>query len=214
MAMKTKTLLSGLSTSDLKKLLVARERIDVLEEQRDRLAKDLAAVDRELAGLLTAAAAGKVPAGAKRGRKPAAGKTGRKKAGRKKTGKKKTAKRKVAKKAARTKSVRSKGGPGAKAVKTGKRGPGRPAKKASRKGAGRTPAGGKRAGKERIKLEDVIVNVLRQQGPQLSFQDLLRAIVEGKLYATKSKKFDNVLRRTLSTSELVKRVGRGVYAAA
>ena len=205
MAPKTKSLLSGLSTSDLKKLLVARERIDVLEEQRSRLAKELAGVDRELAGLMTAAVAGKLPAPAKRGRKPGAGKTARKKTVRKKTARKKAGRKKVAKK----KTGRAKATKSVKGAKVGKRSPGHPAKKADHRGAPR-----KRAGKQRIKLEDVIVSVLKEQGPRLSFPDLYRAIVEGKRYVTKSKKFDNVLRRTLSTSTLVKRVGRGVYAAA
>ena len=116
MAPKTKSLLSGLSTSDLKKLLVARERIDVLEEQRSRLAKELAGVDRELAGLMTAAVAGKLPAPAKRGRKPGAGKTARKKTVRKKTARKKAGRKKVAKK----KTGRAKATKSVKGAKVGK----------------------------------------------------------------------------------------------
>ena len=65
-----------------------------------------------------------------------------------------------------------------------------------------------------MKLEDVIVKVLGRRKKGMSFKDLHAAIVDGKLFATKSAKFDNVLRRTLSTSKKVKRVGRGVYAVA
>ena len=55
-------------------------------------------------------------------------------------------------------------------------------------------------------------NARRKKG--MSFKDLHAAIVGGKLFATKSAKFDNVLRRTLSTSKKVKRVARGIYAVA
>lgn len=47
---------------------------------------------------------------------------------------------------------------------------------------------------------------------QMAFPDLLAKIQKDKLVATKSKNFANVLRRTLSTSKGVKRVGRGIYA--
>ena len=48
-----KSLLTDLSTTDLKRLLAARERIDVLEEERGRLAKGLAKVEKELARLIS-----------------------------------------------------------------------------------------------------------------------------------------------------------------
>ena len=74
--------------------------------------------------------------------------------------------------------------------------------------ARRAPAG------KRVSLEDVILAVLKKAGGRMSFKDLHRTIVKGKLYKSKATKFDNVLRRTLSTSKKVKRVERGVYAAA
>ena len=43
-------------------------------------------------------------------------------------------------------------------------------------------------------------------------QAIVAAIQGQKLVKTKSKDFANVLRRVLSTSNKVKRVGRGVYS--
>jgi hypothetical protein len=156
-----------LSTAELKKLLAARERIDVLEAERTRLERELGAVERELKSLL--GGEGKVPA---RGRKAAGKKTAKKKAVKKKTVKKTT---------------------------------GKTAKKAPRKAAAK---GG------RVRLEDVIVAVLREAGGKMAYKDLHETIVKGKRFATRASNFDNVLRRTLSTSKAVKRVGRGVYAPA
>jgi len=45
----------------------------------------------------------------------------------------------------------------------------------------------------------------------MAFKDILATIEKKKLVRTRSKNFANVLRRTLSTSKAVKRVGRGVY---
>lgn len=176
MARRKLSILTDLSTGDLKRLLVARERIDVLEAEKKKLVKELSRVEKELDTLMT----GKAPGGATRGRK--------KVRGRKST---------------------------ASAATGGKRGP---RKKTTTKKAGakkvvrRKPAAGK--GTSRVKLEDVVLAVLKKKGKPLAFKDLYEAIVGGKLFASKSKNFDNVLRRTLSTSKLVKRVGRGIYDAA
>jgi hypothetical protein len=191
-----------LSTAELKKLLAARERIDVLEAERTRLERELGAVERELKSLL--GGEGKVPA---RGRKAAGKKTAKKKAVKKKTVKK-TAARKTAKKAAAAKAAsgRTKKKTVRKvAKKAAKKTTGKTAKKAPRKAAAK---GG------RVRLEDVIVAVLREAGGKMAYKDLHETIVKGKRFATRASNFDNVLRRTLSTSKAVKRVGRGVYAPA
>ncbi|HPF71002.1 MAG TPA: hypothetical protein PLQ13_10045, partial [Candidatus Krumholzibacteria bacterium] len=161
-----------LSTAELKKLLAARERIDVLEAERQRLSRELAAVDRELAALLK----GAVPSASAGPARKAAKKTAKK------------ATKKATKKAAR---------------KASGKGPGKAAKKTPRK----RPGG-------RLRLEDVIVGVIGKAGGRMAYQDLYKAIVKGKLFPTKATNFDNVLRRTLSTSGAVKRAGRGIYAVA
>ncbi|MGD9549296.1 MAG: hypothetical protein AB7V45_17370 [Candidatus Krumholzibacteriia bacterium] len=63
------------------------------------------------------------------------------------------------------------------------------------------------------RLEDVVVQVIKAGGGKLAFPEILSTITSQKLYASKSKNFDNVLRRTISTSKKVKRVSRGVYSA-
>ena len=52
--------------------------------------------------------------------------------------------------------------------------------------------------------------ISKKRGP-VAFKDLYGVIVKGKLFKSKSKNFDNVLCRTLSTSKKIKRVGRGLY---
>ena len=95
------------------------------------------------------------------------------------------------------------------------------AKKAGRKKVVRkkivkkkAPQRRKAAGSGKMKLEDVIVSVIRKNRKPIAFQDLKARIVKGKLFKSKSGNFDNVLRRTLSTSKAVKRVARGVYGIA
>ena len=85
-----------LSTGELKRMLAARERIDVLEAEKARLLKGLAAVDRELGQLL----AGAEPGAAQQPSRRKAKKVGKKKVAKKKVGKKKVAKKKAAKKKA------------------------------------------------------------------------------------------------------------------
>ena len=86
-------------------------------------------------------------------------------------------------------------------------------KKSVRKSAGKAAKTSGR-GSGRVKLEDVVLAVIKKKGQALSYKELLATIVKRKLFKTKSKNFDNVLRRTLSTSKLVKWVGRGIYDAA
>jgi len=69
----------------------------------------------------------------------------------------------------------------------------------------------KASAKPKVKLEDVVYTILEKNGGPMSFKDIFATIVEGKLYKSRSDKFDNVLRRTLSTSEKIKRISRGIY---
>jgi hypothetical protein len=86
---------------------------------------------------------------------------------------------------------------------------GRPAgKKVVRRAAKKAKAAPKRPAPT---IESIVVQVLRKNRKPMAFQDLLSTIKKGKLVKTKSKDFANVLRRVLSTSTRVKRVGRGVY---
>ena len=179
MAKKKINVLTEMTTAQLKRLLAARERIDVLEAGRAKLLKELAGIEKELAKLIAGAPLRGRPAGRKPGPK-------KKAAVKKKTTKKTTKKaakrvvrKKVVRKTTRKKTVRSK-----------------------------APAGG------RVSLEDVILAVLKKSDGSMSFKEIYAAIVDGKLYKSKAARFDNVLRRTLSTSKKVKRVGRGIYAAA
>ena len=174
---KRNPVLTQLTTAELKRLLVARERIDILESEKSRLLKELVAIDRELDKLLSG--------------KPAVKKTAAKKT-RKKTTRKKTAAKSVAKGAARA---------GA-------------AKKTRGKKTRKKVAKPKAAVTGRVLLEDVIVAVIGKNGGAMPFKDLHKTIVKGKLFKSKSANFDNVLRRTLSTSTKVKRVGRGIYDVA
>ncbi len=78
--------------------------------------------------------------------------------------------------------------------------PGRKAKAPARKASsGRTTVAG------------VVAELIRATGRAMSFQEILKAVRDGKLISTKSKNFENVLRRTLSTSSEIIRVARGIY---
>lgn len=171
-----------LSMSELRHLLATKEKMEKLEERRASLAGELAAVEAEMAKLL-AAPAGKARKKAGRPAKKTAKKAGRPA--------KKTAKKAVAKKAAK------------KAVKKAV------AKKAVRK-AGR-PAGKAAKKAPRVTVESVVADLIRGQGSPMSFQDIFAEITKRNLVKTKSRNFANVLRRTLSTSKALRRVGRGVY---
>jgi len=201
MPRKKSTLLTELSTADLKRLLAARERIDILEKEKGGLVKELAKIEKELGKLMNDA----VGAGTGAARKVRRKKVVKKKVVKKKAGKaprkaaKKTAKKTVRKKVGRKKVVRKKV---VRKKTTARKAPGKKSTPAKSKGAGK------------MKLEDVIVSVIRKNGSSIAFQDLKARILKGKLFKTKSGNFDNVLRRTLSTSKKVKRVGRGIYDVA
>jgi DNA-binding transcriptional MerR regulator len=63
----------------------------------------------------------------------------------------------------------------------------------------------------RTTVAGVVAEVIRNKGRAMSFQEIRATVVDGGLIKTKSKNFDNVLRRTLSTAKEIKRVARGVY---
>jgi hypothetical protein len=182
---------ADLSVAQIKKILAMKEKLEKLQVRRDKIDSEIARAEGDLARLLRGS---KVkPRKRKKVRKKA--KKRAKKKVKKKTAKK--TKRKVTKRKARKvvkKSVRKKG-----------------AKRAVRK-TGKV----KRAKKSRGKptLEEVVASLIKARGKPLAFQDILKTIQKRKLFQTKSKNFANVLRRTLSTSRVVKRVGRGVYGVA
>ena len=62
-------------------------------------------------------------------------------------------------------------------------------------------------------IESVVVDLIKANGGKMAFQEVLATIQKKKLIKTKAKDFANVLRRTISTSEKIKRTGRGVYSA-
>ncbi|MFO7609970.1 MAG: HTH domain-containing protein [Candidatus Krumholzibacteriia bacterium] len=107
--------------------------------------------------------------------------------------------------------------------KAGKRGAKKAAKKAARKRAPKKvakKAGRKKAAKKTAKkapatgrptIESVVLDLLTKKGEPMAFKDILGEIQKKKLIKSKAADFSNVLRRTLSTSERIKRVGRGVY---
>lgn len=163
--------LNELSTADLKQLLVARQRIDVLDKEKARLVKELAAIEKELAKLVS---------GVEKPARPA--------------GRNKKTVRKIAKKAPRKKVSARKAAAPAKKKKV---------KKAPTKKIAAQP-----------RLEDVVVAIIKKRGKPVSYQDIMARIKSGKLFKSKSSNFDNVLRRTLSTSKKVKRAGRGIYVLA
>jgi hypothetical protein len=208
MARSKTSILNDLSTADLKRLLAARERIDVLERERAKLAADLARVEKELAQLMANAADGGRPkrkaraAGAK---KAGRGRTAVRRKAKTATVKKAAAKKKTASKKAATKKAATKKAATKKAATR---------KTTAKKTSARKTAARKTAAKPRKTLEDVVVQVLKKNGGTMPFQDLKGAIVKGRLFTSRSTNFDNVLRRTLSTSKAVKRAGRGIYKVA
>lgn len=97
---------------------------------------------------------------------------------------------------------------GKKTKKTVKKAVKKTARKVAKK-AGRKPAGG-----GKVTVEDVVIKLIKKNRGPMPFKEILAAILEGKLVETRSKSFDNVLRRTLSTSEKIVNVSRGVYGLA
>lgn len=186
-----KDFLTNLTAKEMKRLLVARERIDVLLTEKSKLTSALNKIEDELAKLMDGASANSsttkssVRKKAPRKKTVTGKKVVKKKIAARKVAKKKVAPKKVVKKVAAKKKASAK------------------AKSTVRK----APAG-------RVKLEDVVVSIIQAKGKPVSYKDLMGIIVKKKLFKSKSNNFDNVLRRTLSTSKLVKRVGRGVYSIA
>lgn len=198
MARSRSSYLNELSTTDLKQLLAARQRIDVLEKDRSRLLKELAAIESELKRLV---------AGVKKPARVSAGRKAAKKAVRKKTvARKKTAKKKAtAKKTVVKKTVKK---AAKKTVRT----------RAATKKTVKKPVAGKTSSRKKTtkvagqpRLEDVVVGIIKSKGKPVAYKDIMTRIKSGKLFVSRSSNFDNVLRRTLSTSKKVKRVGRGIY---
>nr|MEE4268497.1 hypothetical protein [Candidatus Krumholzibacteria bacterium] len=196
MARNKASYLNELSTADLKQLLEARQRIDILEKEKARLSKELQSIDVELKRLVDGVQSPASRPQARRKKTTAKKTTAKKTTAKKATAKKATAKKRPAKKVAKkvvkkvakkkvTKKVLT-------TMKTAK-------KKVTKKGA--AP----------VRLEDVVVGIIRKAGKAVPYRDIMDAITKGKLFTSKSTNFDNVLRRTLSTSKKVKSAGRGIY---
>ena len=108
------------------------------------------------------------------------------------------------------------GKPAAKRGRKPGRKPGRPAVKKAGRPVGKKV--GRRVAKKTAPkrpatpgIQDVVVTLIRANGKPMEFKAIMAAIKKGKLVKTKSKNFENVLRRTLSTSMAVKRVARATY---
>ena len=104
MANSQKSFLTILTAAEMKKLLAARERLDVLLEEKGKLTKSLDRIEAELSKLLDGAgkATSKSPGRKKPGPKK---KVGRKKVSKKTTARKKVSRRKVVKKKVTKKKV-------------------------------------------------------------------------------------------------------------
>lgn len=185
-----KVLATDLSLAELKQLVAMKEQSAALEERKAELEQELAQVEAALRRVL---AGGKAAVGASR-------RGGRKKAGRRAAAAPAKPRHRGAKAVAKK--------AGRRAAKVGK--------KTKRAAAGRRvkTAPRRRAGAGKPTLQEVVAGLIRQNGGPLAFQDILGTIQKQRLVATKSGNFANVLRRTLSTSKLVKRVARGTYGLA
>ena len=188
-------MLQSLSRAQIERLLKAKERIETLQSRRDLLRKELAQIEADLSGLLEGT--GDVARTVRGPRKAVKKAKARKAPARKTVARRAAAKQAAAKKAPAKKAPRKTGKKVAKTVKVGK-----PSPAAAKAGRGK----GKRA-----TLEDVVYSLIEKRGKPVPFQELIGTITSKKLFKTKSSNFDNVLRRTLSTSTRIKRVGRGVY---
>ncbi len=62
-------------------------------------------------------------------------------------------------------------------------------------------------------VESVVIALLKANKKPMAFPEIMAAIQKRKLIKTKSANFENVLRRTISTSGAIKRVSRGTYRA-
>jgi hypothetical protein len=221
------SILADLSLADIKKLLANKKRIDTLAARKTKLARELTKVESDLARLLAAVGltGGKAPRRkvrkkAKRAKKKTTKKkTTKKRAAKKRTTKKKVTRKKVAKKATKKKATKKRATrkkvvkKTAAKKKTTKRKTTKKTRRKTAKKATRKPAR-RKASRSGNTLEDVVAGLIKKNGGPLPFQKIYATITRRKLFVSKSKNFDNVLRRTLSTSRKVKRVGRGVYALA
>jgi len=216
MAKRAKTILTNISAAELRRMLAIKEKLEKLEDRRKTVAAELTKLDKEIEKIL----AGGAPA--TRRKKVVKKKAAKKKAGRRKVAKKKVAAkkagarsgRKVVKKAARKTAKKTTKKAAKKTVKAAAKKTGRRvAKKPGRRKVAKKPARKRAAqGKGGATLEDVVIGVIKAAGKEMSFPDIRDTITSKKLYQSKSKNFDNVLRRTISTAKGIKRVGRGVYA--
>jgi len=193
-----------LSVAQIKRILVFRERLEKLETRKENLEKEIAKAEKDLTTLLRGTSL-----------RAKARKKAKRKSVKKRVVKKK--RRKVARKKARPIARKKAKRPVRKiakraAKKTTKKTTRKKTRRKAVKKAGRI----KRAAAPKAKktLEHVVADLIRSRGKPLAFQDILATIQKKKLFQTKSKNFDNVLRRTLSTSKKVKRVGRGIYGVA
>jgi adenylate kinase len=182
----SKKILESVSTTELKRLVVVKGKIEKLEAQKKKLETALAKVEKELAKLWGGGAVAKP----------------KKKAARKKVARKKVARKKNARKAAPKKKVATKRAAAPKKKVVAKKVGKKKSRKAPVKWAAKAPT---------ATLEDVVAKVIKAGGKKMAFQDIKKTIQSKKLFKTKSKNFDNVLRRTISTAKTIKRAGRGVY---
>jgi hypothetical protein len=81
----------------------------------------------------------------------------------------------------------------------------------ARAGKGTRRTGTRRKSGAKTSLAGVVIQVLTERGEAMAFKEILETITSQKLFRSRSKSFDNVLRRTISTSDKIKRVSRGVY---
>jgi hypothetical protein len=204
MAKRAKTILTNISAAELRRMLAIKEKLEKLESRRKTVAAELTKLDKEIEKIL----AGGAPAARRK-------KVVKKKAVKKKAGRRKVAKKKVAAKKAGARSGRkvAKKTVRKAAKKTVKAAAKKTGRKVAKKPARKKPARKRAAqGKGGATLEDVVIGVIKAAGKEMSFPDIRDTITSKKLYQSKSKNFDNVLRRTISTAKRIKRVGRGVYA--
>lgn len=108
----------------------------------------------------------------------------------------------TAPKTTRTKKVQVARNAKATKAKPGRKPKARVAAKRGRPAANKAP---------RATVESVVVALLKANKKPMAFPEIVATIQKKKLIKTKSANFANVLRRTISTSSKIKRVGRGVY---
>ncbi|MDO8943221.1 MAG: hypothetical protein Q7U75_08540 [Desulfobacterales bacterium] len=115
-------------------------------------------------------------------------------------------------KATRTSKAKPGRKPGAQVVKKSAAAKAKPGRKPKVQVAGKRgrPAATKAP---RQTVESVVIALLKANKKPMAFPEIMATIQKRKLIKTKSANFANVLRRTISTSEKIKRVSRGTYRA-